>query len=337
VGSGIGLSSAPIPEMYESFYGLEERPFDLALNPRRLLLTPQHREALGNLEYGILSKNGVTLLIGEAGTGKTTLIRTAFARAEAEDPGGTAAWAYLRNPTLQRSEFLEYLAGRFGLSPQAAASKTRLLDELERELVNGKKGVLIIDEAQSVPLDLLEEIRLLANIESDSAKLLPVILAGQPELAERLNEPNLRQLKQRIALRCTLTPFQLHETAAYIAARIESVGGNPARLFSREAVLLVHERSGGIPRTINVICENALLTGYAEEQRPIGRDVIEAVCRDFDLWSLAAQAVPPEPAASRSPEPNPAPPAPVVEHVPRPDPVPRAERSRGWALWRRSS
>ena len=242
--------------MYESFYGLQEHPFDLALNPRRLLLTPQHREALGNLEYGILSKNGVTLLVGEAGTGKTTLIRTAFARAEAEYPGGTAAWAYLKNPTLQRAEFLEFLVARFALSSQAATSKVRLLDEFERALLSGKKAVLIIDDAQSVPLELLEEVRLLANIESDSAKLLPVVLAGQPELAERLNEPVLRQLKQRVALRCTLKPFQLNETAAYIAARIDSVGGVPSHVFTRDAVLAVHQHSGGIPRTINVICED---------------------------------------------------------------------------------
>jgi general secretion pathway protein A len=318
--------------MYESFYGLQEHPFDLALNPRRLLLTPQHREALGNLEYGILTKNGITLLVGEAGTGKTTLIRTAFARAEAESPSGTAAWAYLKNPTLQRAEFLEFLVARFALSSQAATSKVRLLDELERALLSGKKAVLIIDEAQSVPLELLEEVRLLANIESDSAKLLPVILAGQPELAERLNEPGLRQLKQRVALRCTLKPFQLNETAAYIAARIDSVGGVPSHVFTRDAVLAVHQHSGGIPRTINVICENALLTGYVEEQRPVGRDLIEAVVRDFDLWSTAVVEPPVSPTAR-------APIAEPLETLSSDVDVsvkPVGERSRSWAIWRRS-
>ena len=319
--------------MYESFYGLQERPFDLALNPRRLLLTPQHREALGNLEYGILSKNGVTLLIGEAGTGKTTLIRTAFARAEAENPGGTAAWAYLKNPTLQRAEFLEFLVARFALSTQAATSKVRMLDELERALLSGKKAVLIIDEAQIVPLELLDEVRLLANIESDSAKLLPVILAGQPELADRLNEPGLRQLKQRVALRCTLKPFQLNETAAYIAARIDSVGGTPSQVFTRDAVLAVNQHSGGIPRTINVICENALLTGYVEEQRPVGRDVVEAVVRDFDLWGSAVVEPPVAPPV----------PTPIEEPAERPSTeTPDSgkvlpDRGRGWAIWRRSS
>jgi general secretion pathway protein A len=312
--------------MYESFYRLQERPFDLALNPRKLLLTPQHREALGNLEYGILSKNGVTLLLGEAGTGKTTLIRTAFARAEAETPGGTAAWAYLKNPTLQRGEFLEFLVARFGLSANAATSKVRLLDELERALLAGKKAVLIIDEAQSVPLELLEEVRLLANIESDSAKLLPVILAGQPELADRLNEQGLRQLKQRIALRCTLKPFQLNETAAYIAARIDGVGGTPSHVFTRDAVVAVHQHSNGIPRTINVICENALLTGYVEEQRPVGREVVEAVVRDFDLWSTAVVEPPAAPSAPVATEDTPD----VTESA-----KPLPERGRSWAIWRR--
>jgi general secretion pathway protein A len=322
--------------MYESFYGLRERPFDLALNPREILLTAQHREALGNLEYGILSRNGITLLLGEAGTGKTTLIRTAFARVEAETPGGTAAWAYLRNPTLQRGEFLQFLAARFGLSSEAASSKLRLLDELEGALVGGKKAVLIIDEAQSVPLELLEEVRLLANIESDSAKLLPVVLAGQPELAARLNEPGLRQLKQRIALRCTLGPFQLSETAAYIAARIDNAGGTPVRVFTRDAVLAIHERSGGIARTINVICENALLTGYVEEQRPVGRQVIETVCGDFDLWSTAVT----EPPAVNESPPAPSPidvPAVSSEDVTEQGSVVPTDRRRGWAIWRRSS
>jgi type II secretory pathway predicted ATPase ExeA len=271
--------------MYESFYGLHSPPFDLALNPHSLLLTPQHREALGNLEYGIRERVGVTVIIGEAGTGKTTLIRTAVASAEAEAPGSTEAWAYLRNPTLERHEFLEFLAARFHLPGDAATSKSRLIDELERMLYDGRRAALIVDEAQSVPVALLEEVRLLANIEADAQKLFPVVLVGQPELGERLNEPSLRQLKQRVALRCTLTPMSLKQTAAYIAGRIEHAGGHPGALFSREAVMVVYERLRGIPRTINVICQNALLTGYAEGQRPVGRDTVEAVCRDFDLMS----------------------------------------------------
>jgi general secretion pathway protein A len=276
--------------MYERFYDLRERPFDLTPNPRYLLLTDTHREALGNLEYGISARKGITVLTGEAGTGKTTLIRTAFSRASS-DPGRPTSWVYLKNPRLTRSEFLEFLAARFGLPSEMAASKTKLLDELEAQLVEGRRAVLVIDEAQSVPLDLLEEVRLLANIESDTEKLLPVILVGQPELADRLNESALRQLKQRVALRCTLNALSLREAAGYIAGRTEIAGGEPAQIFSREAVLRIFERSRGIPRTISVICDNALLTGYAEEQRPVGARLIETVCRDFDLPQVGKSSV----------------------------------------------
>src|SRR5262245_50362035 len=269
--------------MYERFYGLREAPFELTPNPRYLLLTDAHREALGNLEFGISRRTGVTVLVGEAGTGKTTLVRTAMAHVDASSNGHPTTWAYLRNPTLSQSDFLRFLASGFGLSVDAELSKTRLLADLERLLAGGQRAALIVDEAQSVPLHLLEEIRLLANIESDTEKLLPVLLVGQPELATRLNEPDLRQLKQRVALRCTLAPLTLAESVAYIAGRIEIAGGSPRTLFSRDAVMAIHEASAGIPRTINVICTNALLTGFAEEQRPINRKTIEAVCRDFDL------------------------------------------------------
>jgi general secretion pathway protein A len=327
--------------MYERFYGLRERPFDLAPNPRFLLLTANHREALGNLEYGIRSRKGVTVLIGDAGTGKTTLIRTAIARGEAERDTATSAWAYLRNPSLTRAEFLEFLVTRFGLSRAARESKTQLLDELEHALLNGLHGALIVDEAQSVPLELLEEIRLLANIESDSQQLLPIILVGQPELADRLNESALRQLKQRVSLRCTLAPLTCLETAAYIAARIRVAGGEPGRIFSREAVLAVHERSGGVPRTISVICDNALMTGYAEEQSVISRDVVHAVCRDFD-FAGDASALPTgpaearRPAAPQSPVPPPAA-APLSDQPHKSVKFTDTERARGWTLRRRSS
>jgi general secretion pathway protein A len=269
--------------MYEEFYGLRERPFDLTPNPTYLLMTEKHREALSNVEYGITARKSITLLLGDAGTGKTTVIRTAIARAEAAAQPGPRVWAYLKNPALSRTEFLQFLAATFQLSAEAADSKTRLLDELERQLSGGGCAALVVDEAQSLPYEILEEIRLLANIESDTEKLLPVVLAGQPEFADRLNERGLRQLKQRVALRCVLPPLSLQETAMYIAARIERAGGNPGRLFSRDAVIAVYEHSGGIPRTINVICDNALLTGYADDRRLIDADTVHTVCRDFDL------------------------------------------------------
>ena len=281
--------------MYERWFGLCERAFDLTPNPRFLLLTPTHREALSNLEYGISSGQGVTLLIGEAGTGKTIVVRTALGVRTEHSPRRTA-WAYLNNPTLTRGEFLEFLADSFGLAPEAASSKTRVLHEIEQRLrerrENGITCALVIDEAQSLPDELLEEVRLLANIESDTHKLLPIVLAGQPELADRLNEWRLRHLKQRVALRCALAPLTLHESAAYIAGRVRRAGGDAGRLFSREAVIAIHRHSQGIPRTIGVICENALITAFAIERPLVDADLIEQVSRDFDVQPAAPQISP---------------------------------------------
>jgi general secretion pathway protein A len=272
--------------MYERFYGLHERPFDLVPNPRFLLLTPTHKEALSNVEYGVTARRGITLLLGEAGTGKTTVLRKALA-VRVESRGPRLFSMYLNNPTLTRAEFVEFLATQFGLGPAGATSKIRLLTEVEEVLRvrrdNGDLTVLVIDEAQSLPLELLEEVRLLANIESDTDKLLPLVLAGQPELAARLNTPELRQLKQRVALRCTLAPLSLQETAAYVAGRIRLAGGDAIQVFSRDAVLAIHSHARGIPRMISVICDNALLSGFATGQRPVGADLVAEVCHDFDL------------------------------------------------------
>lgn len=179
------------------------------------------------------------------------------------------------------------LASRFGLTDEASRSKATLLEELERVLRErrdrGEITALVVDEAQALSTELLEEIRLLANIETADEKLLPLVLAGQPELSDRLEDPGLRQLKQRVALRCEITPFQLPETAAYIATRIRVAGGTPSRLFTREGISLIHEYSGGIPRTVSVICDNALVTGMALERQPVDRGIVLEVCRDFRL------------------------------------------------------
>lgn len=270
--------------MYEQYFGLRERAFDLSPNPRFLLLIPMHREALSNLEYGITSRQGITLLVGEAGTGKTSVIRRALAlRLERAEP--RVSCVYLNNPTLTRAEFIEFLAEGFGLP--AGCSKVRLLRELEallrQQRAAGQRYALVIDEAQALPDDLLEEVRLLANIELDTEKLLPLVLAGQPELADRLNQPHLRQLKQRVALRCSLAALTLNETATYVAGRIRVAGGDPARLFSRDAILALHEHARGIPRTISVICENALLTAFATARPQVDAGLIHEVSRDFDL------------------------------------------------------
>jgi general secretion pathway protein A len=269
--------------MYEAFYGLRERPFDLTTSPRFLFLTGKHREALSNLQYGIAGQKGLTLLLGEAGTGKTTLVRAALELQRSQN----ITSVYVNNPTLTRGEFYELLAQGFGLGQLAAVSKTRFLVELERTVLDRYRGggisALLIDEAQSMPTELLEEIRLLSNVETASVKLLPVVLIGQPELADRLNETSLRQLKQRIALRCALAPLDLRETAGYITKRIRIAGGDSASIFTREAVERIFERSRGIPRTINVICDNAMVSAFALDRRLIDADIIEDVSRDFDL------------------------------------------------------
>ena len=275
--------------MYTSFYGLTERPFDLSPNPRYLLMTPRHREALANLQYGISSRKSLTLLLGEAGTGKTTLIRAALA----SDACRGARVLHLNNPSLTRDEFIEFLGRGFDLGAAAMSSKATMLHLLESELIArrtaGETIALVVDEAQALPYELLEEIRMLTNIETATEKLLPVVLAGQPELADRLNEPSMRQLKQRVALRCTLGLLDAVECAAYIAGRLKVAGGDCAQIFTREALKAICQQSGGVPRTVNVICDNALVNGFAAGLKPITDALIEDVGREFDLSAAATR------------------------------------------------
>jgi len=269
--------------MYEKHFGLRELPFQLTPNPKFLFLTARYREALSTLQYGLFSAKPITVLIGQAGTGKTTLLHTALQ----SERCANVRCVYLNNPTMTRTEFVELLAQRFGLSAHAGESKAALLAELERVLRDRRERglitALVIDEAQSLTDELLEEIRLLANIESATEKLLPLVLAGQPQLKDRLNDPALMQLKQRVTLRCEVAPFNVHETAAYIAARIRTAGGDATRLFTRDAVMLIHEHAGGIPRTISVICDNALLTCFGLGLAAVNEKVVLEVVRDFDL------------------------------------------------------
>jgi general secretion pathway protein A len=273
--------------MYEKFYGLRERPFDLTPNPAYLFMTPRHREALATLQYGLSGRKGFTVVIGEAGTGKTTLVNAALQAQRGNRPLGRDCIAYLNNPTLTQNDFIAYLAPAFQLSRDAASSKAAFLIELNRTVTDrnqaGGLTALIIDEAQNLSDALLEEIRLLANVETGTEKLLQIVLTGQPELADRLNQPSLRQLKQRVALRCVLNPLDKTETGAYIAARIWVASASDLKLFSQEAVDVIYEASRGIPRTISVICDNALVAGFALGERPIGREIVLEVCRDFDL------------------------------------------------------
>jgi general secretion pathway protein A len=269
--------------MYLAHYGLRELPFELTPDPKFLFATPGHGEALSNLEYGLSSAKPLTVLIGEAGTGKTTMLRTAFESERCRN----VRCVFVSNPLLTRDEFVNTLATRFELKPQAAHSKAVFIDHLERLLrdrrANGVITALVVDEAQRLSIELLEEIRMLANIETTRQKLLPLVLAGQPELGVRLEDPLLRQLKQRVALRCEIAPFTMNETASYIAARVRTAGGVPSRLFTREAVLMIHDFSRGIPRTINVIADNALVNGMALGKSIVDSSAVQEVARDFAL------------------------------------------------------
>jgi len=294
--------------MYQRFYGLRELPFDLTPNPRFLYLAPQHREALSNLQYGLSTAKAMTVLIGEAGSGKTTLLHTALQSEMCRQ----VTCVYLNNPALTRREFIQILSERFDLGTQAARSKAVLLSELQRLLAerreHGNITALVIDEAQSLSSELLEEIRLLANIETTTQKLLPLVIAGQPELRDRLNEPQLRQLKQRVSLRCEIAPLNIDHTSGYIAFRIRAAGGDASKIFTREAVTMIHSKSCGIPRVISVICDNALVSGFALGRATVDSAIVAEVVRDFDLDVGASGTVASDGRDGRS-----APPAPVVE------------------------
>jgi general secretion pathway protein A len=283
--------------MYDRFYGLSELPFKLTADPRYLFLPKRQREALSILQYGLFSARSLTVLVGEAGTGKTTLIRAAVESERCRH----VRCICLNNPVLRTDDFIRLLALKFDLGPEAGESKSLFLERLERLLrerhASGETTALVVDEAQSLSVELLEEIRLLANIETPTSKLLPLVLAGQPELGARLEEPNLRQLKQRVTLRCQLDPFDMTETASFIASRIRTAGGEPSRLFSREAVTVIHRYSCGIPRTISVICDNALLSGMALGRQRVDQAMVVEVCRDLQLADAPRDS--PRPIAAR--------------------------------------
>jgi type II secretory pathway predicted ATPase ExeA len=292
--------------MYERFYGFAELPFELTADPRYLFLTPRQREALSMLQYGLSSARSITALIGEAGTGKTTLIRAALDSERCRQ----VRCVYLNNPGLRVEDFIQLLALKFDLARDAGTSKAFLLERLENLLrereAAGERTALVIDEAQSLSFEVLEEVRWLGNMETPIGKLLPLVLAGQPELGSRLEEPRLRQLKQRVALRCELEPYTEKQTFAYVTSRIRMAGGEPSRAFSREAIALVHQYSGGIPRTINVICDNALVSGMALGRPRVDQAIVIEVCRDLRLLTSDQSSTPGEAAPPAETTPHPA-------------------------------
>ena len=276
--------------MYAEFYGLKELPFALTPDPRFIYFTPSHTEVMANLHYGIESGKGLVVVTGEVGTGKTTILRWMMQRLDR-----TVMVAYIFNPRFSVTEFYQHVASL--LEVQKWETKPELLAELGKALESrhsrGLRTVLIIDEAQGLSPAVLEEIRLLSNFESDTAKQLQIVLTGQPELREVLNDPDLRQLKQRVALRCVIKPLPtVEDTDRYITSRLLVAGAERTDIFSTAAIDYIYRCTEGIPRNINNICDNALLAGYAAGVLTIDRSIIEEVAESLDMLPRAERRAP---------------------------------------------
>jgi general secretion pathway protein A len=270
--------------MYKRFYNLQRNPFEITPDPSFLFPTERHNEALAALYYGVRRRKGFVVLTGEVGTGKTLLVRCLLLLLKSSN----VAYAYVFNSRLSSLDFLQYIAGDFGLAA-SGKTKSELLLELGSFLVarHQKKltTVLVADEAHHLPAEVLEEIRLLTNLETPQEKLLQILLVGQPELDEKLDSPELRQLKQRIALRSRLNPLDLQETKGYIHRRLQLAGANShARtLFPDDTTAEVYHYSGGFPRLINTVCENALITAYSRQLPSVSPEIIDEVAADLRL------------------------------------------------------
>lgn len=267
--------------MYETFYQLTSNPFGSSPDPRFLYMMPHTREALAGLEYGISTRKGFMVLVGEVGTGKTTLLRRALS---GFDPSRVFT-SFVFNPLLDPLDFLEFVMADFGIAP-AGRSKSAMLIQFNRWLVerfrHHETCVVLVDEAQNLSWELFEEIRLLTNLETSSEKLLQIVLSGQPELEDKLRQPKVRQLRQRIAMWCRTQPITLAQTGEYIAQRL-LVAGTSETLFLPDAVSAIYRASRGIPRIINLVCEHALIVGYVEQVRQIPASLIAEVTHDLDL------------------------------------------------------
>jgi type II secretory pathway predicted ATPase ExeA len=268
--------------MYKEFFGLKENPFTINTDPRYLYYTRHTHDALSCLKHGVEARKGFILLTGEVGTGKTTLLNTLLDSLRERE----IATAFIFNPRLTPVQLFDYLIADFGISCKSR-SKSQVLFKLHQWLLDryqaGEKCVLVVDEAQNLSRHALEEIRLLTNLETTTDKLLQIVLAGQPELEQKLDERELRQLRQRIALRAKTQPLTLEDTCGYICERLRIAGSNGEDIFTLEAIEAVHKHARGIPRVTNLIGEHALIRAFAEGQRPIPREIVDDVSRDFSL------------------------------------------------------
>ena len=296
--------------MYLQFYGLRDIPFSLTPDPRFLYFTASHREVMANLSYGIQHGKGLIVATGEVGTGKTTMLRAMLTRLDR-----SVLNSYIFNPGLTVPELYQHLSTDFNLGQ--CSSKSDALMKLGRLLMmrhsRGLRTVLIIDEAQGLSRDLLEEVRLLLNFETYTEKQLQIVLVGQPELRQLLNSPDLRQLKQRISLRCEIEPLKADEISPYIRARLKIAGAARLNLFTAGAVAMIYRASEGIPRLVNNICDNALLTGYAINAKTITAEIVAEVAESLDLMQpmieddpreVMAASLPPLPVVNEQVEEN---------------------------------
>jgi type II secretory pathway predicted ATPase ExeA len=277
--------------MYKKFFGLRENPFNVNPDPRYLFLTEHTEEALASLTYGIQHRRGFILLTGEVGTGKTTLVNKLLGWLHRQG----VSTAFLFNPRMNVSEFFDFMMADFGI-PCDTRNKSQVLLRLNHWLLDKYRSretaVLIIDEAQDLSLRMLEEIRLLTNLETSTEKLLQIVLSGQPELEEKLRQPELRQLRQRITLRSKTYPLTPQETQGYIARRLSIAGADGRAIFTPEAVEAIHGYSRGIPRVINLLCEHSLISAFADQTSPVPEEMVDTVAREFELDQIEPTAPP---------------------------------------------
>ena len=268
--------------MYKEFFGLRANPFNVNPDPRYLFLTRHTEEALACLTYGIQSRKGFVLLTGEVGTGKTTLINKLLEWLRLQQ----VATAFVFNSRMNVPQFLDYMMADFGI-PCDSKSKSQILQRLYNWLLDryraGETAVLIVDEAQNLTDEVLEEIRMLTNLETFTEKLLQIVLVGQPELETKLKMPQLRQLRQRLTLRAKTHPLTLEETKAYVQQRLRIAGSDGRQIFDGDSLNSIHKYSNGIPRVVNLLCEHCLVSAFVDQKPTINESIVDAVARDFDL------------------------------------------------------
>jgi len=270
--------------MYKAFFGLKDNPFNVNPDPRYLCITKEVEEALSSLMYGIQTRKGIITLTGEVGTGKTTLINRLLDWLR----GQRTRTAFLFNSRMNSMQLFDFVLAEFEIACDSR-SKSQQLMKLNQWLLeryrSGETTILIVDEAQNLTLPVLEEIRMLTNLETSTEKLLQIVLSGQPELDEKLKLPELRQLRQRIMLRCKTGPLSKEQTFQYVIERLRIAGAasGAAPIFSEKALEAIHMFSVGIPRVINLLCEHSLISAYAQQKRPIEPEGIQEVAREFQL------------------------------------------------------